>query len=72
MATDFNEGVFQPNFAKTTENNQSSNACQSFRINVKAVKFFRTAFPFNLLYRKQIYIWTDLPDFRETWVENLG
>ena len=36
--TDFDEGAFQPKFAKTTENDQCSNACQSFRINVKAVK----------------------------------
>ena len=39
MVTDLHEGAFQPNFAKKmTESDQSSDACQSFRINVKAVK----------------------------------
>ena len=55
MATDFCGGAFQPNFAKkTTENDQSSNACQSFRINVKDVKPFRTDVSFNVFFRKLI------------------
>ena len=42
MATDLCESAFQPNYAKkTTENDQSSNACQSFKINGEAVKRLR-------------------------------
>ena len=52
MATDFDEGAFQPNFA-------------SFRINVKTVRNFRRDSPFNVLFRKQICIWMGLPDFTE-------
>ena len=73
MATDFCEGAFQPNFAKkATENDQSSNACQSLRINVKSCETFRTDSLFNVLFRKLIYIWMGLPDFKEGGVENLG
>ena len=38
MATDLCDGAFQPNCAKKTENDQSSNVCQSFKINGKDVK----------------------------------
>ena len=40
MATNYLEGAFQPNFAKeTSENDQSSDDSQTFKIKVKAVKF---------------------------------
>ena len=39
MVTDLGKGVFSQIFLKkTTENYQSSNACQSFRITAKALK----------------------------------
>ena len=57
---------------KMTENDQSSNACQSFRINVKAIKLFRTDSLCNVLFEKLNYIWVDLSDFREGRVEKLG
>ena len=57
MKTDLCEGAFQ-----RTEHDQSFNACQSFMIKVKVVKDF----PFYVLFRKVVYIWVGLPDFRGT------
>ena len=38
MVTDLCEGAFQPILLKTAENDLTSQTCQSFRINDKAVK----------------------------------
>ena len=38
MATDLHKGVFSQIWLKTTENDQKSNACQSFKITAKAFK----------------------------------
>ena len=57
MATDLCEGAFQPHFAKKrTENDQSSNACQSFRTTVKAVKLLAQILRFMYFSGKVIYI----------------
>ena len=50
---------------------KSSNACQSFRINAEALKLRKNS-SFYVLFRKVVYIWVGLPDFREGQVENLG
>ena len=47
MATDLCEGAFHPNFAKKmTEKYESCIVCQSFRIDVKAVKRLGKVFRF--------------------------
>ena len=51
---------------------KSSNACRSFRFIAKAFETFKSNFSFQVLFEKVIYIWVDLPDFREGQVENLG
>ena len=53
-----------------TESDQSSNACQSFTINVKAFKRLPQIFPFYLLFRKAIHIWVGFSDFKDRQVEN--
>ena len=69
MATDLCQGACQPNFVKkTTENDQSSNACQSFRINVKAVKRFGLILQCMYLSAKRL----KLPYFGEGKVEKSG
>ena len=53
MTTDLFEGTFQPNFPKKeTETDQSSNACQSFRINVKDVKLLEQILHFMYFSKK--------------------
>ena len=47
---------------------KSCNACQNFRTTAKALSYSS----FYVLFRKVIYIWKGLPDFREGQVENLG
>ena len=50
---------------------KSSNACQSFGITAKALKLLEVILRF-MCFRKVIYIWVGLPDFREGQVEHLG
>ena len=51
---------------------KSSNTCQSFRITAEALKLLGALPHFYVLFRKVIYIWVGLLDFREKQLEKLG
>ena len=65
--------VFSTKFCqKMTENNQSCNVWQSFRITAITLKTFRNNSAFYVLLGNVIYTWMGLPDFREGQVKNFG
>ena len=74
MATDFHKGVFSQILLKMTENDHKFKLQSKFQNYCYSFETFRNNIIklFSVLFGKVIFIWLDLPDFREGQVENLG